>query len=1118
MDVSSWLRDLGLEDYCQAFRAHHIDAATLSRLTAEDLIALGVTSIGHRRKLLDAIAALRGGTASTAAAPRSAAPVRPTKAERRQLTVAFCDLVGSTELATRLDPEDLRAVMAAYHRCTAAVIERFEGHVAKYLGDGVLAYFGWPRAHEDDAERAVRAGLTLVEAIARLEPQADVRLRGRIGIATGQVVVGDLVGAGASRDEAVVGEVPNLAARLQALAKPGAVVISQATRRLVGGLFELDDLGPQRLKGFAEPLVAWRVVGEGRAEGRFEARQTTGLTPLVGREEEIALLVRLWRQATNGAGQVVLLAGEPGIGKSRLIRELRERIAAEPHVRLIHQCSSYHQTSPLHPVIEHLERAAGFARDDPPEARLAKLETMLARGTDQLKEAVPLIAALLGVTTGEPYPALDLTPQRQKQLTLEALMDQLVALAAEQPVLMIHEDVHWIDPTTQELLGLTIERIAHLPVLMIVTFRPDFTPPWPRAPHVRTLALTRLGLDDGSAIVDRVVGEKALPAEVSAQIVAKTDGVPLFVEELTKTVLESGLLRDAGNRYELTGPLPPLAIPSTLHDSLMARLDRLAPAKELAQIGAALGREFSHALLAALAPLPEAEFNAALDQLVSSELIFRRGTPPEAIYSFKHVLVQDAAYGTLLKSRRQQLHARIAQILEKRFPETAKNQPELLAHHFTEAHQMERAFDYWLKAGERAAARSANLEAIRHLTQGLEGLEALPEGPERDRRELALQIAIGTPLIAVQGYAAPQTGAAYSRARALCERLGQAEPLVATLSGEFVYYFVRGDYSAMRRLADEARHVSERLPDPVVRLASHRLAGITAMHRGAFAQARCEFEAILGLYDASQHRSQPVHYVHDPKVSALTYLAPVLWITGFPEQAQRAGVAAFGCAGELDQANLAAHVHNFAGAGLEELLGNIPAVRAHADAILELADRHDLGYWRLNGLILRGWAMVQEGAEEAGIALMRQNTTERAALGVSWYQARYLCLLAAAYAQVGQVEPGLQVIAEAKELLARNEEHMWEGELNRIEGELLQAGDLCSSDVQACFGRAIVASRQQGAKSIELRAVTSLARLWRDQGRRAEARDLLAPVYGWFTEGFDTADLKDAKGLLDELA
>jgi predicted ATPase len=466
----------------------------------------------------------------------------------------------------------------------------------------------------------------------------------------------------------------------------------------------------------------------------------------------------------------------------------------------------------------------------------------------------------------------------------------------------------------------------------------------------------------------------------------------------------------------------------------MARLDRLAPVKEVAQIGAVIGRQFSHELLAAVAPMSANQLGDALEQLVNSELVFRRGAPPDATYSFKHALVQDVAYSSLLKSRRQQFHGRIAHVLEERLPETAATQPELLAHHFTEAHQIERAVGYWLKPGERAAALSANLEAIRHLTRGLEALATLPESPERDRRELAFQIAIGTPLIAVHGYAAPQTGAAFSRARALCERLGEAESLVATLSGEFVHYFVRGDYPVMQRLADEARQVLDRLPNPVVRLASHRLAGITAMHFGAFPEARSEFEAILCLYDASEHRSQPVHYVHDPKVSALTYLAPVLWILGFPEQARRSSVAAFRCAAELDQANLTAHVHNFAGAGLDELLGDVSGVRGHADSILQLADRHNLRYWRLNGLILRGWAMVREGAAEPGIALMRQNASDRAALGVGWYQSRYLCMLAEAYARLGQAEPGLRAIAEAKDLVARNDEHMWEAELDRVEG------------------------------------------------------------------------------------
>ncbi len=555
---------------------------------------------------------------------------------------------------------------------------------------------------------------------------------------------------------------PNLAARLQALAAPRSVVISQATRRLVGGLFELTDLGPKRFRGFAEPLSAWRVEGEGRAEDRFAGRQTAGLTPLVGREAELRQLLHRWQQVKDGEGHVVLLSGEPGIGKSRVVRELRERLEGEPRIRLLYQCSPHHTTSPLHPVIAQLERAAGFARDDLPDARLDKLEAVLTRGTDMLDQAVPLIAALLGLPTGGRYPALDLTPQRQKQLTLGALVEQLDGLAAERPVLLAYEDVHWSDPTTQELLRLTIERVHRLPVLAIITFRPEFTPPWSGQPHGSALALSRLGRREGAALVERVVRDKALPAEVAAQIVAKTDGVPLFVEELTKTVLESGLLADAGDHYELAGPLPPLAIPATLHDSLLARLDRLAPVKEIAQIGAALGREFPHALLAAVAGRPEPELLSALDQLVASELVFRRGVSPEATYSFKHALVQDAAYGTLLKSRRQHLHARIAKVLEEQFPETVDSQPELLAHHCTQAGIIEKAVGYWYQAGRQGMARSAMVEAAAQLTQALELLAGLPGGPDRDHKELDLQIALGAALIATRGWAAPEVERACS--------------------------------------------------------------------------------------------------------------------------------------------------------------------------------------------------------------------------------------------------------------------------------------------------------------------------------------------------------------------
>jgi predicted ATPase len=929
------------------------------------------------------------------------------------------------------------------------------------------------------------------------------------------VVVGDLVGAGATRDEAVVGEVPNLAARLQALAEPGAVVISHATRRLVGGLFELDDLGPQRLKGFAELLVAWRVAGEGRAEGRFEARQTAGLTPLVGREEEIALLLRRWRQAKDGEGQVVLLSGEPGIGKSRLVREVRDRIAGERHLRLSHQCSPYHQTSPLYPLTEHLERAAGFARDDLPKARLDKLETLLARGTDRLDDAVPLIAALLGIPIGERYPALELTPQRQKQRTLQALLDQLQGLAAEQPVLAVHEDVHWIDPTTQELLGLAIKRIQHLPVLMIITYRPEFTPPWPGQPHVSVLALTRLGRREGAAMVQRVVGAKTLPDEVSGQIVAKTDGVPLFVEELTKTVIESGLLQDAGDRYELADPLPPLAIPATLHDSLLARLDRLAPVKEVAQIGAAIGRDFSHALLAAVANRPEAELRAALDQLVAAELVFRRGVPPAASYAFKHTLVQDAAYGTLLKSRRQQLHARIAKVLEEQFPTTAETRPELLAHHCTEAGLIETAVEGWHKAGQQAIARSAMAEAIAQLTKGLGLLARLPDGTERRRRELDLQLALGGALTAGRGTGVPETGRAFARAAELCEQTGETSLLAPALHGLVVFHFSRAELPPALALAERALAAAEREDEIAARVVGHFCVGWVNLALGRLGAARGHLERALELHAIAQQALSRLTYSWDVRVKCLAYLSWALLILGHPDRARARSRDALSEAEQLSHPfTLGFALHRTL--TVLQLYGEVPAVAERATAMLALGREQGFPVYVAAGTFYRGWLLVQEGCASEGLPPMREALTLLRVNGDEDFLPYSLGLLAEAHGTIGQTAAALGLVDEALARLERTDERLFEAEVHRLKGELLLASS-GADRAEACLRRAIEVARAQDARLWELRAATSLARLWAEQGKRAEARDLLAPVYGWFTEGFDTADLKKAKALLDEL-
>ena len=774
MDVVDWLRSLGLERYEAAFRDNEINERVLPSLTQEDLKEIGIGPVGHRRLLLEAIAALhadKGGNASSAdAATTSSAPsISPEdRAERRQVTVMFCDLVGSTALSTRMDPEDLREVISAYQNFVAETVGRFGGFVARYMGDGVLVYFGYPQAHEDDAERGVRAGLALVQAVPKLTTVAGVPLQVRVGIATGLVVVGDLFGEGASQEHEVVGETPNLAARLQALAEPGAVVISSSTRRLTGGFFDYRDLGTVVLKGFAETVPAWQALGASATESRFEALRAS-TTPLVGRGEEIDLLLRRWEQAKGGEGSVVLLAGEPGIGKSRIAETILERLSGEPHTRLRQFCSPHHQDTALYPSIAQLERAAGFRRDDTDEQRLTKLEAVLALAANDLGEAVPLLAGLLSIPTGDRYPALDLTPQKRKEKTLRALVAQVEGLAARQPVLLVVEDAHWADPTSLELFELIVERASSLPLLAIVTFRTEFVPPWVGRPQVTLISLNRLPRRLRAEMIGHVTGGKVLPQEIADQITDRTDGVPLFIEELTKSVVESGLLVEAGDRYVARFPVTPLAIPTSLQESLLARLDRLAPISDTAQIAAALGRQFSHELISAVAAMPRQQLDDALAQLVNAELIFRRGTPPDAEYTFKHALVQDAAYGTMLKSQRVQMHARIVKTFEREFPEMLERSPDVLAYHCTEARTFEKAIDYWLKSARMSLGRSAGIEAQAQLEKAATLLQNITDQAPRQQFEARIQIELGNTLLMTKGFASPDVATVLTKALGLLD-------------------------------------------------------------------------------------------------------------------------------------------------------------------------------------------------------------------------------------------------------------------------------------------------------------------------------------------------------------
>jgi predicted ATPase/class 3 adenylate cyclase len=1119
MDVGGWLRRLGLEQYEAAFRENKIDDTVLPRLTAEDLKELGVGAVGHRRKLLDAIAALRAqASAPTLLSEASPAVDQTAKdaAERRQVTVMFADLVGSTALSARMDPEDLLEIISAYERCVADTVGRFGGFVAKYMGDGVLIYFGYPQAHEDDAERAVRAGLEAIAAVRAFN--FSVPLQARVGIATGLVVVGDLIGSGEAQERGIIGETPNLAARLQAMAEPNAVIVAESTRRLLGNLFELKDLGPQELKGIPGCIRAWAALRPSLVEGRFEALHAGGLTELIGRQEELELLLRRWSKAKTGQGQVVLLSGEPGIGKSRLIAAIIERLAFEPYTRLRYFCSPHHQDSALQPIIAQLERAAGFEREDTPEAKLEKLAALLAPAAPPPEDEA-LLAELLLLSTEGRFPPLSLAPQEKKEKTFEALLQQLEGLARQQPVLMILEDAHWSDPSSRELFDHVVDRVRGLPILLVVTFRPEYAPAWVGQAHVTTLTLNRLDRAEGVALVRRIAGNKDLPDEIVAKIVERTDGVPLFVEELTKSALESGA-NDDGASFIARASHQALAVPATLHASLMARLDRLGPrAKEIAQIGATIGRDFSYELLAAVADRSEAELHAALDQLADAGLVFRRGTPPQATYLFKHALVQDAAYATLLRKPRQDLHARIARGLAERCREKVEARPELLAHHCAEAGAIDKAVVYWGKAAQLAIRRSAMVEARTQLTRALSLLGTLPETPERSRLELDLQVALGGTLIATRGWAAPETGSAFARALELSERLRDTSQLLPALYGQYVFHLVRAELRASHEVAQRALGAAQRTHDTAALVIGHRSVGISLIHLGKLDAAREHLEQAIGYYEPVTHRDLAFKYAYDPLVACKGYLASLtLTQMGYLDQAlQRIDEA-------IAYAETLSHRPSTAFALLHACYCHFfrrdeRLLRQRAAALIAECSKQGFAFWIAGGGIYAGWSKVEGGDVEAGLKQLRDGLAKWRAAEAALLMPMHLVVLAEACLRAGRANDALAAVTEALACVERSEERVFDAQVHRCYGDVLLAQtERNAAEAEGRYRHALEIARGQNARLLELRAASSLARLWRDQGNRGKARDLLAPVYGWFTEGFDTLDLKLAKALLDELA
>ena len=1121
MDVASWLRNLGLAQYESTFVENAIDVDVLPELSETDLEKLRIP-LGHRKRLVKAIRALAvGGSPNVVAGitHEESAPAGHSSliaAERRHLTVMICDLVGSTALSARLDPEDMGVVIDAFQATCARITLAYDGFLADFRGDGILAYFGYPRAHEDDAERTVRAGLDIAAAVAGLKTRSEEPLSVRIGIATGLVVVGDLGGEGKLREHTVIGDTPSLAARLQTLAEPGTVVVGASTRRLLGDAFRLRDLGVHKVKGIAEPVPAWGVLGISASESRFKAVHPAALTELIDREAELEFLLKRQRLAWKGEGQIVLISGEPGIGKSRLLAAFEERVADQPHINLRYQCSAHHTNSALYPFIAQLERAALFKADDTSEQRLDKLEALLALSASRIQDAAPLYAALLSVPFGNRYPRLTLNASQQRRRTMAALLDQFERLAHQKSILLLFEDAQWADPTSLELLDLTIERVRQLPVLALFTLRPDFEPPWVGLSNVGTLKLGRLDRNNVESIVTQVAGGCALPAEVMNEIVAKTDGNPLFVEELTKNVLEGGILVRDATGYRLDGPLPALAIPATLQDSLMARLDRLAPVKEIGQIGAAIGREFSYTLLREVVGRDESLLKHALDKLEQAELLFRRGEPPEATYSYKHALVRDAAYESLLKSRRQQLHGQIARAMEEKFSDIVVSQPEIVARHFTEAGLSESAINYWLKAGKLALSRSATV-AVGHLEQGLKLISGIKDPVLRNKFELLLQTSLGNSLRATRGWSDDSVKRAYTRALQLCAESGLDEHTFPAVFGLWTWNFLRAALGEAKALAGQLLTTAENVNHSAYQALAHQALGFTLFAQGKLAAAHGELERSISLCENAEAAEYFELSAQDPRVHARAYDGMTLCLLGLPDQALRL------CADARLYADASQHPFSEAMARsislrVHQLRGEAAIVAGQANAAIALCEEHEFVHYVAMAKILHGWARAQMGELEKGTMEIHEALEKERATSALLFDSYSLTLLADAYIMNDHYGEAFEFLRQAElRLDEENSAHFYAPEIYRMLGEVYLRSIKDLDRARHYFSKGLNVAREQNARSLELRLCLSICDLDELDNQTDRCRAQLSKVYGSFTEGFDTSDLVRAKERLKAL-